>query len=80
MFAEVVGAVLVILPAVVDMNKGSPDFTTVANAADGTTNPFINIDVEDPDPAVATQIPNILTAADANVVASANCQVLLCVL
>ena len=62
------------------MNKGSPDFTTVAYAADGTTNPFINIDVEDPDPAVDTQIPNILTAADANVVASANCQVLDCVL
>ena len=65
------------------MNKGSPDFATVAYAAAGTTNPFINIDVEDPDPAapppttaVDTQIPNILTAADANVVASANCQVL----
>ena len=77
---EPVGAVLVILPAVIAIYKGSPDFTIVAYAA-VSTNPLISMEVGLVEVDDLTQIPNILNAAAAfAVVASANSQVSLCVL
>jgi len=77
---EPVGAVLVILPAVIAIYKGSPDFTMVAYVA-VSTNPLISIEVALVAVEDLTQIPNILyAAAEVAEVASANSQVSFCVL
>jgi len=79
-FPTVVGAVLVMLPAVVAIYSGSPDFTIVAYAA-VSTNPLISMEVGLVEVEDLTQIPNILNAAAAfATVASANSQVSFCVL
>jgi len=79
-FPTVVGAVLLILPGVIDIYNGSPDFTIVAYAT-VSTNPLISMEVGLVEVDDLTQIPNILNAAAAfAAVASANSQVSLCVL
>ena len=79
-FPTVVGAVLVILPGVIDIYKGSPDFTIVAYAA-VSTNPLISMEVGLVDVEDLTQMPNMLNAGAAfAAVASANSQVSFCVL
>ena len=73
------GAVLVILPAVVDIYKGSPDFKIVAQVV-VSTNPLISMEIGPVGLAELTQIPNIWIEAAAGVEALAKSQVSFCVL